>query len=441
MSTNRFNNLPNGFTAENNGFPALPVNANAGIIISNGNSQIVPPTRPSSPASDTTPRVLLHPRIAEAPSRHELISSVPTAQPPFFGGIVAYTHAPLLPRGSLQASTLNGVSIGNGHTTNGLSSSTPVARSSRYLTVPGQNDSIASTLEGLQISSCSDDMLIPTPHNTPAATPRTSPTALGRESSRRVAGNTPITPPPPVGYLCSNSNYTDSLYPGRTYIDRTLTSQSPRSQSSGTATESGLQEPYNTPVTPSVSPQRSPASSDGRVDTPRLARRCEPAVFGSSLHPTRRRGSGPKKKQKGKATKGKPTNGKLTNSKAKGKGSAKDKMLDDSALAVAHGESPIYTENIAAILQHPEAISVLSSAPEVDPTAINELLTSTRFRDVLAAFVETGRAGQNDPDFLEEALAASARRSAGDFDAVLDDKFEEIWAEEGGEEYSDEEGA
>ena len=46
------------------------------------------------------------------------------------------------------------------------------------------------------------------------------------------------------------------------------------------------------------------------------------------------------------------TNGKLPNgkTKGKGKGTAKDKMLDDTALAVAHGESPIYTSNIVVSL-------------------------------------------------------------------------------------------
>lgn len=224
------------------------------------------------------------------------------------------------------------------------------ARSSRYLTVPGQNGSIVSTLQGLHISSCSDDMLIPTPHNTPAATPRTSPLAPGRETGRRVANN-PITPPPPSGHSRNTRTWPDSSYPGMIYSENARIPRSPHSDTSSTDTVSGLQAPHNTPVTPSVSPQRSPTSSDGRVETPRPPRRHEPAFFGSPLNPTRQRGGGPKKKQKGKPTKGKLTNG---NPKGKGKGTAKDKMLDDTALAIAHGESPIYTSNIVVSTQsHP----------------------------------------------------------------------------------------
>ncbi|PVH79868.1 hypothetical protein DL98DRAFT_213811, partial [Cadophora sp. DSE1049] len=427
-------NLVNRFghkMSTNGGSPGgLPNGVNGHITNGTGiygDEHPVPPSRPSSPEC-TTPRVLLDERLAEAPSRNELMNAIPTSQPPFFAGIPAYTHAPLPARGSLgsRERASNGTAP-----VNGLAPTTPIARSSRYLTVPGQNGSIASTLQGLQISSCSDNMLIPTPHNTPAATPRTSPITPGRESSGRVSRTNPVTPSPPSGARRVNPNYTDSPYPGMIYGDQTPVSPP--------NVESGLLAPTNTPVTPSVSPQRSPTSSDGRVDTPRPPRRYEPALFGSSLNLTRQRGGGPKKKQKGKLTNGKLTNGKA---KAKGKGAAKDKMLDDTALAVAHGESPIYSENIVAILQHPEAIAVLSSAPEVDPADITELLATAGFKDVLAAFIETGRAGQNDPDFLEEALAASVRRSTGDFDDVLEDKFEETWAEEGGEEYSeDEEGA
>ncbi|KAG4418902.1 hypothetical protein IFR04_007938 [Cadophora malorum] len=431
---NGLNGLPSSHRLTT-GFYDISIEGSAGD--SDGVEGVAPPSRPSSPESGTTPRVLLGPRVAEATSRQDLLRSIPTAQPPFFGSITAYTHAPLPPRGGLHPGASNGASGANGHATNGLTPSSPLARSSRYLTVPGQNGSIVSTLQGLHISSCSDDMLIPTPHNTPAATPRTSPTAPGRETGRRVASNSPITPPPPTGHPRNTRTCPNSPYPGMVYGENSRIPRSPHSDTSSTDTVSGLQAPHNTPVTPSVSPQRSPTSSDGRVETARLPRRHGPAFFGSPLNPTRQRGGGPKKKQKGKMTNGKLPNGKT---KGKGKGTAKDKMLDDTALAVAHGESPIYTSNIVAILQHPEALAVLSSAPDIDPTALTTLLATSGFKDVLAAFVETGKAGQNDPDWLEEALAASSRRGKGEFDEVLEENFREIWEEEG-EKMADEEGA
>ncbi|KAK0101114.1 hypothetical protein ONS95_012903 [Cadophora gregata] len=429
---NGFNGLNNGSNNLTNGFSGISMNGHVGNDV--GINNVVPPTRPSSPEFGTTPRVLLGPMVAEAPSRHELLSSVPTAQPPFFGGIAAYTHTPLPARGSLRGRDSNGV---NGHATNGTAPSTPLAQSSRYLTVPGQNGTITTTLEGLQISSCTDNMLIPTPHNTPAATPRTSPITPGRESIRRASRANPVTPPPPSGARRTPTGHTDSPYPGRRHGEHPRRQSPPSPIPETTNPIAGLQALNSNPVAPSVSPQRSTTSSDGRDDTTRAPRRLGPGIFGTPLNPTRQRGGGPKKKQKGKLA-----NGKLTNGKAKRKGSAKDKMLDDTTLAVAHGESPIYSTNIAAILQHPEAIAVLSSAPDIDPTAITDLLANPGFKDALAAFVEIGRAGQNDPDFLEEALAASKRRAEGEFEGVLEAQFEETWAEEGGEEYSqDEEGA
>lgn len=492
---NGLNGLPSNHRLTTD-FYDISIEGSAGD--SDGVEGVAPPSRPSSPESGTTPRVLLGPRVAEATSRQDLLRSIPTAQPPFFGSITAYTHAPLPPRGGLHPGASNGASGANGHATNGLTPSSPLvslhsaysfhtlcshtrlsaslvlataflvlnsyitssfalschhrvlvllhtqifsgfrdsnnlegatpnsstfvfppslvfsspgrgfvlhggprfphrtifcpgkslysipptytihflsdllcpplsylhthhnsslsniellisfqARSSRYLTVPGQNGSIVSTLQGLHISSCSDDMLIPTPHNTPAATPRTSPTAPGRETGRRVASNNPITPPPPTGHPRNTRTCPDSPYPGMVYGEMARIPRSPHSDTSSTDTVSGLQAPHNTPVTPSVSPQRSPTSSDGRVETPRLPRRHGPAFFGSPLNPTRQRGAGPKKKQKGKMTNGKLPNGKT---KGKGKGTAKDKMLDDTALAVAHGESPIYTSNIVVSL-------------------------------------------------------------------------------------------
>ena len=119
---NGFNGLPNS-PRLTTGFYDISIQGSTGD--NDGGECIAPPSRPSSPESGTTPRVLLGPRVAEATSRQDLLRSIPTAQPPFFGGITAYTHAPLPPRGSLQ-SGLNGASGANGYATNGLTSSSPL---------------------------------------------------------------------------------------------------------------------------------------------------------------------------------------------------------------------------------------------------------------------------------------------------------------------------
>ncbi|KAH6715093.1 hypothetical protein BKA61DRAFT_603688 [Leptodontidium sp. MPI-SDFR-AT-0119] len=383
MSTNGHspgppNGLPNGF--RNGHHDDLPNGYHV-----NGNDAYgrAPPSRPSSPEfgpeTETTPRVLLNARLAEAPSRQELLQSIPTSQPPFFFGTEAYTHVPgLQTRGGML-----GRRSANGH-----GPSTPASTTSRYLTVPGQEDldRISVTLEGLQISSCGDEMFIPTPFNSPAISPRASPT----------------TP-------------------------RRYTSRAPRHEVS---VASGIEVPPNTPVTP-IPSQGATATPSPTPTTPAAAPRYQPANFGSPLHPTRRNGGGAKKKQKGKLANGKGKG------KTKAKGKAKDKMLDDASLAVAHGESPIYTENIAAILQHPEAVAVLSSAPDVEAVPVADLLSSGDMKEAIAGFVNNGKSGFNDPDWLEEAAVASACREAGEYNDLMESKFEETWAEEGGEEYSD----
>ncbi|KAL2067728.1 hypothetical protein VTL71DRAFT_15824 [Oculimacula yallundae] len=354
MSTNggtngEGNDMTNGYT---NGYGDATTNGHR--LNGYDADRLPPPSRPSSPDTSITPRVLLGARHAEAPSRQEVLHSIPTSQPPFFtGGFNSYTYGPAPIRESVQA-----MFSPASRTINGAAPSTPVSVSSRHLQVPGADSRTAVTLHGLQLSSCSDNMLVPTPYNTPTATPRTS----------------------------------------------------------GRSSVSSTGAPPNTPTTPKMSPRgsatTSPASTNGR--------RLPPAVFGSPLHPTRQFGGGPKKKQKGK----------LTNGKGKGKGSVKEKMLDDPALAVAHGDSPVYSENITAILQHPEAVAILSSAPDVNAGGIAELLSSGSANNAIAEFVTNGKNGFNDPGWLEEALDASARREAGDFNDMLEAKFEENWAEE-----------
>ncbi|CZS92967.1 uncharacterized protein RAG0_03454 [Rhynchosporium agropyri] len=367
MSTNgaagRANGIPNGLT---NGY---------GIDLTNGNhsNRFPPPSRPSSPAGSTTPRVLLDMRRAGAPSRMEVLRAVPTSQPPLFNeGLSNYTHIP----GPPFREAVDAMFAPIGGPVNGVPRTpAPVSRASRHLQVPVSEYRTAVTLQGLQLSSCSEHMLVPTPMNTPAATPRTSPTSLGRSSV-----SSPAAPP-------------------------------------------------NTPTTPTNSPRRV-VTTDICSDST-SPRRFAPAIFGSPLHPTRQRGGGPKKQKKAKMTKG----------KGKGKVSAKEKMLDDPAQAVANGESPVYSEDLVAILQHQEALAILSSAPGVEYDDVTALIKSGDISTAVAEFVENGKNGWNDPDWLEEALVASGRRATGDFDALLEDKFAETWEEDGGEGIEDEAGA
>lgn len=120
---NGLNGLPSSHRLTT-GFYDISIEGSAGD--SDGVEGVAPPSRPSSPESGTTPRVLLGPRVAEATSRQDLLRSIPTAQPPFFGSITAYTHAPLPPRGGLHPGASNGASGANGHATNGLTPSSPL---------------------------------------------------------------------------------------------------------------------------------------------------------------------------------------------------------------------------------------------------------------------------------------------------------------------------
>lgn len=97
MSTNGFSSggaprLPNGLTNgyANNSTNGYHVNGD------DADDHRIPPTRPSSPdfEDDTTPRVLLNERLAEAPSRMELLRALPASQAPYFTGISDYTHLP-----------------------------------------------------------------------------------------------------------------------------------------------------------------------------------------------------------------------------------------------------------------------------------------------------------------------------------------------------------
>lgn len=88
-------------------------------------------------------------------------------------------------------------------------------------------------------------------------------------------------------------------------------------------------------------------------------------------------------------------------------------------------------------MQHPEAVAVLSSAPDVEAVPVADLLSSGDMKEAIAGFVNNGKSGFNDPDWLEEAAVASACREAGEYNDLMESKFEETWAEEGGEEYSD----
>jgi hypothetical protein len=59
-----------------------------------------------------------------------------------------------------------------------------------------------------------------------------------------------------------------------------------------------------------------------------------------------------------------------------------------------------------------------------DNVSTDELATAA------AAFQEDGRSGRHDPEWVRQAMVASSRRQAGDFDGHNAQKFQGIWAED-----------
>ncbi|PBP24889.1 hypothetical protein BUE80_DR004226 [Diplocarpon rosae] len=159
----------------------------------------------------------------------------------------------------------------------------------------------------------------------------------------------------------------------------------------------------------------------------------------SPMAPVRERGGGPKKRIK------------LT-TKARAK-NAKDKIMNDPEAVLAQGESPLYDEDVLAsssslylylpltalqaVIQHHEAQMVLSLSPGIDRTLAS--LTEDELKQASADFKADGKNGFNDTGFLTEAQIAHALRVSGDFNALLEDKFRNVWMDDDDESTEDHE--
>ncbi|KAI6715310.1 hypothetical protein JHW43_002160 [Diplocarpon mali] len=143
----------------------------------------------------------------------------------------------------------------------------------------------------------------------------------------------------------------------------------------------------------------------------------------SPMAPVRQRGGGPKKRVK------------LT-TKARVK-NAKEKMMNDPEAVLAQGESPLYDEDVLAVIQHHEAQIVLSLSPGIDRTLAS--LTEDELRQASADFKADGKNGFNDSGFLSEAQVAHALRVSGDFNALLEDRFRNFWMEDDDDRAEDQE--
>ncbi|KAI9049617.1 hypothetical protein LZ554_006643 [Drepanopeziza brunnea f. sp. 'monogermtubi'] len=151
--------------------------------------------------------------------------------------------------------------------------------------------------------------------------------------------------------------------------------------------------PYNSPVTPTT---RSPRS------TTRLG--------------AREFGGGPKKKIR-------------FTIKSRSR-STKDRLLSDPEMAVGQGNSPLYEEDVLAILDHDHAKPVLANVPTDEGTLGDVLygLASEELKLAANDFRQDGISGLNDGEFLDQAYEAHVRRGRGDFEDMLETKFNNKWA-------------
>lgn len=112
----------------------------------------------------------------------------------------------------------------------------------------------------------------------------------------------------------------------------------------------------------------------------------------------------------------------------------KKDLYDDPEELLISSDSPLYQEgtSIKYILQHPLAIATLA---ESEMGYQFESLSSQELDTRATEVKKDGSGGCYDPQWIREALSASSNRSAGLFDDYLEDKFQEYWAEEDGNEF------
>ncbi|KAF7944189.1 hypothetical protein EAE96_010591 [Botrytis aclada] len=177
-------------------------------------------------------------------------------------------------------------------------------------------------------------------------------------------------------------------------------------------------------------PFNTPRNASGRESHPHLQsssprgeekptiRRPAPLILGGGLVEEEKvhlRGGGPKKRRGGVAG----------NARKKPKS---DKYADVDQL-MSDFKSPIFQEdaNIKAVLTHP--LTKQTIAEQDDPYPFDEM-TGDEIATTAADFKSDGSYGRFDPDWIEQAIAASQIRACGGYDAYLDSQFAENWAED-----------
>ncbi|CAG8959473.1 hypothetical protein HYFRA_00001371 [Hymenoscyphus fraxineus] len=126
------------------------------------------------------------------------------------------------------------------------------------------------------------------------------------------------------------------------------------------------------------------------------------------------------------------------NTRTKGGRPRKEKDIWDQFEILGSEESIAYREeiNIQAILNHPTAQAIFEST---DNEKVSALLSSGEITRTVTEFKADGAAGKHDAKWIAEAMVASERRAAGDYDEFLQARFMRDWGDEGGEMLSDSE--
>ncbi|KAK2628730.1 hypothetical protein QTJ16_001833 [Diplocarpon rosae] len=322
-------------------------------------------TAPPTPENNI-PRVFRAERLAEAPSRNELVlpASVTTSQPPFFPQPTSVSVAssgqayfmanqlrtnrpyfsPMIP-GILGASNsradsgrmMNGISNGNHHGSTEREGHAPF----QYATSAGVNGNATSSTQMLSFSNRS---------------------ANDFSGTRLAAG----------------------------FGDVEISSCSP---------DQFVPTPFNTP-------------------------------HNSPIAPVRERGGGPKKRIKlTTKARAKNAKEKMINDPEAVLAQGESPLYDEDVLA-SSSALYLYPPLTApqAVIQHQKAQMVLSLSSGIDHTLAS--LTEDELKQASADFKADGKNGFNDTDFLIEAQIAHALRVSGDFNALLEEKFRNFWMDD-----------
>ncbi|CAG8974841.1 hypothetical protein HYALB_00000456 [Hymenoscyphus albidus] len=126
------------------------------------------------------------------------------------------------------------------------------------------------------------------------------------------------------------------------------------------------------------------------------------------------------------------------NTRTKGGRPRKEKDIWDQFEILGSEDSIAYREeiNIQAILNHPTAQAIFASTSN---EKVSTLLSSGEITRTVTEFKADGAAGKHDAKWIAEAIVASERRAAGEYDEFIQARFMRDWGDEGGEMLSDSE--